>query len=100
VAESREILEKGEIFSAPHRLTIMLVLYLHRKAGFTELQRLLKLTPGNLDHHIRKLQEAGYVKTRKALAWRPLTVIEITREGAQAFRDYAVKLRKLLETVK
>jgi DNA-binding MarR family transcriptional regulator len=100
VTEPQEILEEGEIFSAPHRLTIMLLLYLHRKAGFTELQKLLQLTPGNLDHHIRKLKQAGYVKTRKALAWRPLTVIEITKDGAKAFQDYAVKLRKLLETVK
>jgi len=100
VAEPLEILEKEEIFSAPPRLTIMLMLYLHRKAGFTEIQKLLQLTPGNLDHHIRKLKQSGYVKTRKAFSWRPLTVIEITNEGANAFRDYAIKLRKLLEAVK
>lgn len=100
MAEPLDILEKGDIFAAPPRLTIMLLLYLHRKAGFTEVQKLLQLTPGNLDHHIRKLKQAGYVKTRKAFSWRPLTVVEITKEGAQAFRDYAVKLRKLLEAVK
>ena len=97
--EAREILEKAELFSALPRLTIMLLIYLHKKVGFTELQKLLQLTPGNLDHHVRRLKKAGYVKTRQIFSWRPLTVIEITNEGANAFREYAIKLRKLLETV-
>lgn len=94
-----EILEKGGVFSSQHRFTIMLLLYLHKKAGFTEVQRLLGLTPGNLDHHLRRLEEVGYVKTRHVLDWRPLKVVEITKLGATAFREYAVNLRKLLEQV-
>jgi len=77
----------------------MFLLYLHKRAGFTELQKLLQLTPGNLDHHVRKLEEIGYVKTRHVLDWRPLKIIEISKAGAYAFRDYAVNLRKLLEPV-
>jgi len=100
MTEPKEVLGKNEIFSAPHRLTIMLVLYLHRKARFIDLQKLLHLTPGNFDYHVRKLKQAGYVRTRKALSWRPLTVVEITEDGAKAFRDYAAKLRKMLESVK
>lgn len=100
MTEPHEILKKGEIFSALPRLTIMLLLFLHRKVGFTEIQKLLQLTPGNLDHHLRKLKQAGYIKTRKAFSWRPLTIIEITNEGALAFREYAINLKKLLEEVK
>ena len=98
-AEPLDILEKDRIFSAQQRFTIMLLLYLHKKAGFTEMQKLLQVTPGNLDHHVRKLEEVGYVKTRHVLDWRPLKVIEISKEGARAFRDYAINLRKLLEQV-
>ena len=98
-AEPFHILDKGGIFSAQQRFTIMLLLYLHKRAGFTELQKLLQLTPGNLDHHVRKLEEAGFVKTRHVLDWRPLKVIEISKAGAQAFRDYALNLRQLLEQV-
>ena len=94
-----EIFDKGGIFSAQQRFTIMLLLYLHKRAGFTELQKLLQLTPGNFDHHIRKLEEVGYVKTRHVLDWRPLKVIEISKAGARAFKDYTVNLRKLLEQV-
>jgi len=78
----------------------MLLLYFHQKVGFTELQKLLELTPGNLGHHIRKLEETGFVKTRWMLSWRPLKRIEITKEGAQKFREYAIRLKELLESIK
>ena len=94
-----EFPDAGGVFSAQQRFTIMLLLYLHKRAGFTELQKLLGLTPGNLDHHVRRLEKAGYVKTRHVLDWRPLKVIEITRRGATEFREYALNLRQLLEQV-
>jgi DNA-binding MarR family transcriptional regulator len=94
-----EFLDAGGVFSSQQRFTIMLILYLHKKAGFTELQRLLGFTPGNLDHHVRRLEEAGYVRARHVLDWRPLKTIEITRFGAAAFREYALSLRRLLEQV-
>ena len=97
--ESLELFDNGGIFSAQQRFTIMLLLYLHKRAGFTELQKLLHLTPGNLDHHLRRLEEVGYVKTRHVLDWRPLKVIEISKAGVHAFKDYAINLRKLLEQV-
>ena len=78
----------------------MFLLYLHRKVGFTELQKLLGLTPGNLDHHIRKLEDAGFLKTRWMLSWRPLKKIEITMEGTQKFREYVIELKELLESIK
>jgi len=77
----------------------MFLLYIHRKAGFTELQKLLNVTPGNLDHHIRKLAEAGYVKTSHILDWRPLKMVEITQMGAKEFRDYAKGMRELLNQI-
>jgi len=77
----------------------MFLLYLHRRAGFTELQRLLGLSPGNLDHHLRRLSEAGYVKTRYVLDWRPLKVVEITSLGAIVFSEYAAGMRELLKLI-
>lgn len=99
VTEPLDIPDGSGVFSAQQRFTIMLLLYLHKKAGFTEVQKLLQLTPGNLDHHVRKLEEVGYVKTRHILDWRPLKVIEITKLGAAAFKEYATNLRRLLEQV-
>lgn len=99
VTEPLDIPDSGGVFSAQQRFTIMLLLYLHKRAGFTEVQKLLQLTPGNLDHHVRKLEEAGYVKTRHILDWRPLKVIEITKLGASVFKKYATNLKQLLEQV-
>jgi DNA-binding MarR family transcriptional regulator len=100
VTEPRNLIEKGKLFSTQPRFSIMFLLYLHRKVGFTELQKLLGLTPGNLDHHIRKLEDAGFLKTRWMLSWRPLKKIEITMEGTQKFREYVIELKELLESIK
>ena len=97
--EPLERFDERRIFSAQQRFTIMLLLYLHKRAGFSELQELLQVTPGNLDHHIRKLEEVGYVKSRYVLDWRPLKFIEISKKGSNAFREYAENLKKLLDLV-
>jgi DNA-binding MarR family transcriptional regulator len=89
----------GDIFSAQHRFTIMFLLYLYRRVGFTELQRLLGVSPGNLDHHLRRLSEAGYVKTSRVLDWRPLKVVEITSLGAEKLREYAATMREILRQI-
>jgi len=99
ITEPLDLMEERGIFSAQQRFTIMLLLYLHKKVGFTELQKLLQLTPGNLDHHVRRLEDVGYVKSRHVLDWRPLKVIEITKRGGIAFREYAINLRQLLDQV-
>ena len=99
MADPLDVLERGEIFTAQHRFTIMFLLYLHRKVGFTELQRLLDLTPGNLDHHLRKLAEVGYVKMSHILDWRPLKMVEITSLGAEEFRTYAIGMKELLKYI-
>jgi DNA-binding MarR family transcriptional regulator len=74
----------------------MYLLFLKRRIGFIELKQLLGLTPGNLDHHIRKLEETGLVRSRRTISWRPLVVVEITPSGGDTFREYIIKLKGLL----
>jgi DNA-binding MarR family transcriptional regulator len=101
IKRAREFLRGDRLISNPTRFTICFLLYLHRRIGFAELQHLLDLTPGNFDSHLRKLCEAGYVEMRKVFTLRgPRTAVQITPTGSQGFREYAVKLRKLLEKVK
>ncbi|MFX1535653.1 MAG: transcriptional regulator [Promethearchaeota archaeon] len=89
-----------EIFTTSVRLTIMILLYTHKKVNFTDLQKLLHITPGNLDHHIRKLEHIKYVKTYKKLfPRRPLTVVEITNFGKNAFREYVKNFRDILNKI-
>ncbi|MFW9993120.1 MAG: transcriptional regulator [Candidatus Odinarchaeota archaeon] len=89
-----------DLFPTSARLAIMLFLVNHRKIGFSELQKLLKLTPGNLDHHIKKLEEANYVKTRRSLlSGRAMIVIEITEHGDISFREYIHELKKTINKI-
>lgn len=64
---------------------------------FPRLQGLLDATAGNLSTHLRKLEEAGYVRVTKAHVGRlPTTYVEATRAGRRAFEDYLAQLRELL----
>jgi len=99
LAELRRLKEQSKVFHTQPRFSIMYLLFLKRRVGFTELKDLLGLTPGNLDHHLRKLEAAGLVRNRKMLSWRPLNMIGITEEGAASFREYAIHLRELLKRI-
>jgi DNA-binding MarR family transcriptional regulator len=65
--------------------------------SFTRLQDMLALTPGNLITHVRKLEEAGYLtskKTGNGTASR--TSIGLTGQGRVALEAYMAALRGLL----
>ena len=96
------ILPEDKLFTPSIRLTIMILLLTHKKINFTELQKLLNLTPGNLDHHVKKLEKAGYVKVYKKLSHlrSPLTLIEITSTGKLSFESYLMNFRDILNKIK
>ncbi len=65
--------------------------------SFTRLQDVLGLTPGNLITHLRKLEEAGYLRTEKSgngVASR--TSVALTHQGRAALDAYTLALRNLL----
>lgn len=94
------VLPESQILSSSVRFTIMLIIYVHKKAGFTDLQKLLHLTPGKLDYHIKKLIDANYVQKRRIIfPKRPLLFIEITNHGKTSFKEYVSKLRNLLNII-
>ena len=65
--------------------------------SFTRLQDMLGLTPGNLITHLRKLEDAGYLRTEKTgngVASR--TSVALTTRGRAALDAYTVALRDLL----
>ena len=99
VSDSLTLSSDERVFQSQPRFSIMYLLFLKRKIGFIELKQLLGLTPGNLDHHLRKLEETRLVRSRRMLSWRPLVVVEITPLGVETFRDYIFKLKGLLESI-
>lgn len=79
------------------RLQVMSVLHRNRSAGFTEVQQRLGLTPGNLDSHVGRLVEAGYVERGRALTAAGFQVrLRITPKGLAAFQEYLAALRDLV----
>ncbi len=67
--------------------------------AFTRLQSLLDLTAGNLTTHLRKLEEARYVKVERSGQGRTATtVVSLTAKGRRAFDDYVATLQALLST--
>lgn len=90
----RVIHEKG-------RLAIMSALAATSELSFTELRDTLGMTDGNLNTHIRTLQEAGYIAVSKSYEKnRPLTTCSLTAAGRKAFAGYIDLLEQILEQTK
>ena len=97
--KSPKILESSDIIKVPHRFNIMLLLYTHNKIGFTALRKLLHLTAGNLEHHLKVLKDSGWIGERTIFSFRPLLSIEITEMGRISFQTQAMKLKQLLDHI-
>ena len=79
------------------RLAVMAYLTGVNPASFNELADKTGATNGNLSTHLRKLEEAGYVRQEKTYQGRrPLTRVHLTREGSRAWLRYLESLRGLL----
>ncbi|NJF25130.1 transcriptional regulator [Thermococcus sp. Bubb.Bath] len=89
-------LSGNHILGNPLRLGIMLYLLPRERALFRDLQKVLDVTPGNLDSHLKVLEREGYVKVYKVIADRPRTAVKITEKGARETGDHLQKLRSLL----
>ena len=65
--------------------------------SFPRLQELLGMTAGNLSTHLRKLEDAGYVRVEKTHERRtPVTYVALSKTGRRAFEDYTENLRTML----
>ena len=82
----------------PVRTQIAAYLAGRGEATFAELKRVLGVTDGNLDAHLGKLTEAGYVESRRETqpAGRPATVFSLTETGREYFAAYVAALSVLL----
>ena len=90
------------VIHAPARLRIMVTLAAlpdGDNLSFTRLQDLIGLTPGNLITHLRKLEDAGYVSTKKDGAGvTARTSIALSHTGRAALDRYTTVLRQLLDS--
>ena len=77
---------------------VMTYLYVVDSVDYVYLTHLTGLTWGNLATHIGKLEEAGYVEIEKTFVdKKPYSVINLTKSGRQAFKDYKSKMREVFD---
>ena len=87
-----------EVIHGRARLGIMAYLSTAEEADFVSLRGALKLSDGNLSTHIGKLEDAGYVRTRKRFVdKKPQTTVVLTEAGRKAYVAYLEQLKQLLK---
>jgi DNA-binding MarR family transcriptional regulator len=80
----------------PARLAVMALLYSAEEADFLFLLRESELTKGNLQSHLARLEESGYIAIEKDFVGKiPRTVCKLTPAGRLAFKRYRKELKKL-----
>lgn len=93
--------ELDPLIHAPARLRLMVTLAAlpdRNALSFTRLQDMLGLTPGNLITHLRKLEDADYVQTKKTGSGTSAqTTVTLTRQGRAALDRYTTVLRQLID---
>jgi len=90
------------LFHEPNRLAIMAAVCDSDKGmTFSDLKEACNLTDGNLNRHLKVLEEAGAVTVRKAFVKdRPRTTIKLSRKGLQDFSGYLAALSDVLDTAR
>lgn len=78
------------------RLGVMAYLSAVESALFPELRDKVGATDGNLSTHLRKLEEAGYVRAAKSFANRkPQTRLSLTPTGRKAWSAWLDHIERL-----
>lgn len=92
--------EFGSLFSSksklshPVRLGIMILLKRKNKMIFSDIQKVLQLTSGNLNSHLNHLERGDLVSVRKGLISKgPRTIVEITSRGEEELKTYLSRLK-------
>ncbi len=87
-----------QIIHGKLRLGVMAFLASVGSASFITLREKTGSTDGNLSTHLRKLEDAGYVKIEKRFEGRkPVTLIKITQKGRAAWIIYLDMMQALLD---
>lgn len=91
--------EIDDIIHGRVRLSVMAYLSGAGAADFTLLRAKVGVTDGNLSVHIRKLEEADYIRVEKKFSERrPLTICHLTKKGREAWIAYIARMEALLRT--
>lgn len=83
------------------RLAIVSALAANPTLTFNEMKAILKTTDGNVSVHTRKLEEAGYLTTKKSFEGRvPKTEYSLTAAGKRALEKYLGHMEALIKSMR
>jgi DNA-binding MarR family transcriptional regulator len=86
------------VIHASSRLLVLVHLFVVDSVDYVFLKNQTGLTWGNLNTHLGKLEEAGYVAIEKGFKGKkPHTMIRLTKPGREAFRKYKESLQAVLD---
>ena len=92
--------ELNTVIHSRVRLAIMILLLQSETANFTYLKKEIDVSDGNLSTHLKKLEEAKYIKIQKRFENRkPKTTISLTEKGRNALDEYTKNLEEYLRLV-
>jgi len=98
VADDFDIARIDDVIHGRVRLGIMAFLSGAESASFNELKTRLQVSDGNLSVHLRKLEDAGFVRIDKRFEGRkPLTAVQMTPSGREAFIAYLQAMTGLID---
>ena len=82
------------------RLAVIAYLMAKPKVSFKELREVANATAGNLSIQLKKLEQANYINIHKSFKDNsPLTQLNITQVGQQAFKIYFDALKSYTKTL-
>ena len=92
-----EALER--LFHEPNRLAIMSALCaVEAGLPFVELRDACGLTDGNLNRHLKVLEEAGTIRVEKKFVDdKPRTTVQLSSNGLRRFQEYLEALTTVLK---
>lgn len=90
------------IFHEPNRLAIMSALAsADQGLRFGDLKQVCNLTDGNLNRHLKALDEAKAISIwKRFVKGKPCTTVSISKIGLKRFTEYLSALEKVLESAK
>lgn len=81
----------------PARLMIVALLHSVESADFLFLLRETALTKGNLNAHLSRLEQGGYIEISKSFRGKiPQTICRLTPAGRIAFQSYRTQLQRFV----
>jgi len=86
------------ILHQPVRTRIVAYLSTRGESTFNELKKVLEVTDGNLDSHLKKLLSVKYIASKKqaGIKGKQQTLYTLSKTGELQFGNYIEDLKRLL----